>query len=393
MPKPAVVRTIAAGLIVVAGALLAWRLTMMGRGTASGPVVPLAAKAAQLAWRFRTGGGVQCAPVVNGGRVYIGSADGNLYVLNVADGREAWCYKTEGAIDGAPLLAEGRVYFGSADFNLYCLDANGGQLLWKYATEGKIVCSPLLLPTEKPGTAPSSRGENRGLSPVSPRVVVGSYDNFLHCMDARDGNGFWKYQSEYYINGSPVLAGGRIVFGGCDKYLHVVSLDGKRIGLVDLESYVIATVAPRDGLGYVGQQKGVMFCIDLDTRDIRWRAQQSDAAIYSTAAVDDKRVIYGSQDGNIYCLDRAGGKLLWNFPTGDMANGSPVIVGGLVLVGGSDGRFYALRVEDGKESWSYATGDSVQGRAAVAGDLVIFGCDDGYVYAVKRPPAGGGTAP
>ena len=65
-------------------------------------------------------------------------------------------------------------------------------------------------------------------------MLVGSYDFKLHCVDAATGRSNWVYETGNYINGSPAVANGQAVFGGCDGLLHVISLaDGKQVKEVE----------------------------------------------------------------------------------------------------------------------------------------------------------------
>ena len=56
------------------------------------------------------------------------------------------------------------------------------------------------------------------------RLVFGSYDFFLHCVDAETGAGIWKYESADFINGSPCIDGAKTVVGGCDSIAHTIDL-------------------------------------------------------------------------------------------------------------------------------------------------------------------------
>lgn len=74
------------------------------------------------AWTFPTEGAVDCSPVVVGDRVVFGSADGNLYVLDLK-GVEMQRLPLGGRILGSPAVADGRVIIGTTDGVLYCLGA------------------------------------------------------------------------------------------------------------------------------------------------------------------------------------------------------------------------------------------------------------------------------
>jgi eukaryotic-like serine/threonine-protein kinase len=56
---------------------------------------------------------------VAGGRVYVGSSDGRLYVLDAASGKKLSEFDTGAAITASPAIAGGRVVIGSQDGRLY----------------------------------------------------------------------------------------------------------------------------------------------------------------------------------------------------------------------------------------------------------------------------------
>lgn len=72
-------------------------------------------------------------PVIAEGRVFFASsADDTVRALDLGSGRVLWCFTTGGPVRFAPAVAEGRVVVGSDDGWLYCLDAKTGNLLWRF---------------------------------------------------------------------------------------------------------------------------------------------------------------------------------------------------------------------------------------------------------------------
>ena len=53
-------------------------------------------------------------------RVYVGSSDGKLYVLEAATGRKTWEFDAGDAITASPAVAAGRVVVGAQDGRIYC---------------------------------------------------------------------------------------------------------------------------------------------------------------------------------------------------------------------------------------------------------------------------------
>ena len=76
-------------------------------------------------WMFKTKGNVDSSPVVAGERVYVGSRDGHLYVLDLIKGVEVQKLKLGRAVTASPAVSDGCLVIGSSDGTLYCLGAKG----------------------------------------------------------------------------------------------------------------------------------------------------------------------------------------------------------------------------------------------------------------------------
>ncbi|NLS92761.1 MAG: PQQ-binding-like beta-propeller repeat protein [Planctomycetaceae bacterium] len=80
-------------------------------------------------WRKRLPSDGLSAPVCAGGRVFVAAVDGSVTSLNVADGKMVWQASSEAAVTHPPAYWNGRVVFGSCDGCLYCVDAADGREL------------------------------------------------------------------------------------------------------------------------------------------------------------------------------------------------------------------------------------------------------------------------
>ena len=302
-------------------------------------------------WTFKTGGPVKSSAVIGAGKVFIGSDDGNVYAVNFGDGKQVWAFKADSAVQAPPLFVTNCIFVGSVAGTFYALDAGAGGLLWQAQTDGKILASA--------SVAAQANGP--------PRILIGSYDFKLRCLNAANGATNWLFESGNYINGACAVADGRAVFGGCDSMVHVLQTDqGKEISQIDAGAFIGASVAVAGNRAYFGHYDNEFLCVDLARTNIVWHFHDQDFPFMSSAAVTEDRVLVGGYDKTLHCLDRADGKSVWSFPSQGRIESAPVVAGDKVVFGSDDGRVYMLALADGRELWSFDTGQPVASSPAVA---------------------------
>ena len=164
----------------------------------------------EILWTFKTGGEIKSGAVVGASQVIFTSYDGTVYALNADTGERSWSFESEFPVEASPLIAEGRVYVGSFEGTLYALDLASGKKIWSYQTDGRIA-----------GSANLFRAAKR----ENDTILVGSYDNRLHAVSALTGAPKWLAETGYFINGTAAIEESTAVFGGCDAFLHIISLD------------------------------------------------------------------------------------------------------------------------------------------------------------------------
>jgi eukaryotic-like serine/threonine-protein kinase len=309
----------------------------------------------ELAWKFHTGGRVLSSPVVQGGRVYVGSSDGKLYAIDRASGTERWQFASKGPIASSPAVHAGLVYFSSLDGKVYAVEAETGKERWSFATGG-----------ERRFTAPGIHG-------AIPRTerMPDPFDVFLS---------------------SPTVAGGIVYIGSGDQ--HVYALDAAtgalrwRFAAADV---IHASPAVANGTVYVGSWDRNLYALDAGTGRERWRyTTGNDTTIYnqigiaSSAAVAGGLVFVGGRDGHFHVVDARSGALKWKHDNrGGWTIGSPAVRDGIVYFATSDGRrFKALDAETGTIRFDLENKAVSFSSPALAGDVVYYGTSDGWVHGV-----------
>jgi len=102
---------------------------------------PVSDKPLQIVWQFQTqfikgrlhedpwgGSSWPGQPSVDDKYVYFGSADGNLYCLDIHDGRVIWSFKAEDSLKATPVIAGDRIIASGLDHYIYCVDRKSGNL-------------------------------------------------------------------------------------------------------------------------------------------------------------------------------------------------------------------------------------------------------------------------
>lgn len=180
-------------------------------------------------------------------------------------------------------------------------------------------------------------------------LYVGSYDNSLYAISARNGSISWRFPTGYlmfcflntlklwlipiwlfltgnHILSSPLVASD-IFIGSNDGYVYAISSRGvlrwkKNLGAAVHSSPSISS----DGsVLYIGCADGKFRALNVINGDIIWTIATT-LYINSSPAVDDKKTIYiGSADKHMYAISPFG-LLKWRFLTGGIKHWTSNII-------------------------------------------------------------------
>jgi outer membrane protein assembly factor BamB len=156
---------------------------------------------------------------------------------------------------------------------------------------------------------------------------------------------------------------------------------------------------------YFGSNDGNLYSIDRETGSLKWTFV-TEARITSSPAVSNGLVFFSSYDGNFYAVATATGKLQWKFrnagerryaathlhgslPAGetmpdpfDFYLSSPGVWNGSVYFGSGDGNIYSLDSATGALRWKFQTGNVVHASPAIVDGKLYIGSWDSYFYAL-----------
>ncbi|MEA2355248.1 MAG: hypothetical protein QOD61_1377, partial [Solirubrobacteraceae bacterium] len=170
-------------------------------GSQNGTVYGLNAHSGRVIWTYQAQGAVKASPTLSSGRLYFGDYGGHVQAIRESDGRRLWITGGNGLIGGGtfystPAAVFGRIFLGSTDGRVYAYDAANGSLAWAHQTGSYVYSSPAV--TQVAG--------------VGPTVFIGSYDGTFYALNARSGAVRWRYRAGGRISGSPTVLGALVYF-------------------------------------------------------------------------------------------------------------------------------------------------------------------------------------
>ncbi len=319
-------------------------------------------------WKFKTNGYVNSSAAIAGNRIYFGSADSNLYCLNVNSGAVNWRFKAGGAVGSSPAIANGIIYFASHDGNFYALDAASGKTKWTFKTGGEKRFSGKHLHGQEPADSLFVDQWDFWLSsPVvyQGKVYFGSGDGNLYALNAAKGTEVWKFKTDGIIHSAPAIKFGNVYFGGWDTYMHAVNAEtGQEVWkfqtgidtVIHNQTGITGSALLSGDMLYFGCRDSYLYALDAKSGKLIWKKFNDRGWISLTPVVYNDKLIYASGSSQrLVALNKLTGEPVYQkeMKTGFFA--SPTIAGETLYQGEFNGVMTALNVNTGDIKWRFET--------------------------------------
>ncbi|XP_071343014.1 beta-alanine-activating enzyme [Trachinotus anak] len=291
-----------------------------------------------LLWERVLGDRIEASAAVShcGTLVVIGCYNGCVYFLCTASGKTRWVFETGDAVKSCPTVDPHTdlVIVGSHDGHVYALDPKLQCCVWKrHCGGGAVFSSPFLQHSLR-------------------QLFVASLGGHLLCLNPDSGDVLWSVCRDVPFFSSPNCSSGRVVIG---------SVDGN-------------------------------ICCFSDTGKLMWQFLTK-GPVFSSPCVapDQQRLLCGSHDGHLYCLNCTDGSLLWTFRTSGKVYSTPCVFdgsavgrgGALVGLASTDGTVWILDAENGQMLASHTLPGELFSSPVVYGQSLVVGCRNDYVYCLK----------
>lgn len=152
----------------------------------------------KLQWSFGFPGAsaANSQPTIVNGRLFVGSANRQMYALDAVTGCTYWVYDTEAAVRNAPTVAvigkRALVYFGDRRGTAYALDADNGKLQWKVRLDDHPVASITGSPVLAGGVLYVPMASAEDSTGADPRYECCKFRGSMSALDPATGKVLWK---------------------------------------------------------------------------------------------------------------------------------------------------------------------------------------------------------
>ncbi len=310
-------------------------------------------------WEFACEDEIRGPATVEGGMLYVGAYDNNLYALDATKGQFLWKFAVNGGVISKPLLAENQLIFGSEDGKLYSLQPKTGKKLWDFATGGPIRCSAKF---------------------ADGHVFFGSDDYNLYAVNITTNKLSWTLKTEGSVRSTPFLTNDLLYFGCESNEFICADFRGQSKWRFWTKRPVTSSPTVMDGIVYFASLDGIFYALDAKSGWVVWRFRMGKGSVSSPSIINDY-VFVGSADGYIYCIERSSAREVWRFKTDHQVSGSPMIYKDALYCGSADGNFYCIEFKSGRQRWKFSTGGPITGTPTAANDIIYIGSADHKVYA------------
>jgi outer membrane protein assembly factor BamB len=334
-----------------------------------------------LRWKFKTQGKIFSSPALSNGIAYIGSADHNLYAIDIKTGKQLWIFTTGGAVHSSPAVNGDIVCFGSFDGHYYAVNAKTGALFWKFKTGGEKLVGAKSLWTMKPHDQYMDDQYDFFLSsPIFSNdnlaVYFGSSDGNIYALDAASGKLKWTFETKGIIHTTPALYNGMLYFGSWDTYFYAVDANtGKQMWkfktgdhpVIHLLEGIQGSAACGNGIVYFGARDSYLYALNANNGNLVWKYSTNGSWILTTPALQNGVVYTSTSDTYMFAaLDAKTGKQKFSYKGNGYLYSSPALAGNTAYFGDFTGKLSAINLKSGKLAGYFTT----DGRNKNAGKLL-----------------------
>lgn len=316
-------------------------------------------------WTFNMESPVHSSPAIYKDYVYVVSSNGILKAIDMETGEEEWDLDLESPTNSSPIVHKNRLYIGCED-GLKAVNINSHKVIWDYDCDN-VASTPFF---------------------HDDIIYFGSDDGHLYGLNT-DGKVKFNKKLGGELKSSPIVVDDTVYIGSTNSKLYSIGTDEDKNWEFTTGDEILSSPSHVDDSIIFGSSDGNVYCLDDSNGELIWKKDLCNKVISSpTVDKHDKSVYIGSDDGNMTCLDIRDGTLKWSHGVGDKIQSTAALKDNLISFGSNNGNLYVLNKFTGLEEFTYNPGtilfnSAITSSAVINGNSLFFGDDGGHVYSLN----------
>ena len=248
-------------------------------------------------WEYSTGETIISQPAIEKDILLVGTLEGDLFSFNVNNGNVIQVIGLGEPVTSRLIIVDAvnqdsktkGVIAATANGNIFCYDIYTLENIWENnSAKGMIETRPLY---------------------TNNRIIYGSSDGFLYCIDARTGILNWKWKdknSDYsFVRCEPVSDNKYVYISTLGKYTYAIDLLlGTTIWKMDHSSSESIGIGNNDKLFVKGSNKFYIISSETGKPIKEIKVDYDDDYSASRPLEWKNQIIFGSSNGNVYIIDQ-----------------------------------------------------------------------------------------
>jgi len=326
-------------------------------------------------------------------------------------GREKWKFPVGLGWYARPVIENGRVYIASPGLHNtgFCIDLKTGNQIWNSTQEHvlfgiykypAIMSTPIIINDQIVVREVNSHGGNTGQAKNLVFIDKESGKTIMHRYA-----GHVDYRTQY----APVSTNGMFIvypfgvhdiYGSppvCQNFNRLICSDKENskplwdfnVGDID----ALAEPVLNDDKVFQGTTEGYLYALSLkavnnDSRVV-WKVKTR-GMVNTQVALSENMVIFGSNDGSVYCVEESSGKIIWKTDLTPVEYKSrkhfstPLISGNNVYIGSANKYIYSLDITSGQLNWKFLADDWIRSKPVKINDQLILATLSGHIYCLSN---------
>lgn len=337
-------------------------------------------------WQYKAKNWIATCPVLTDDRVYVESKQ-DIISISTDNGGLDWVYRSKAPVT-QPVIHGDHVYTNSHGNGLHAMNRDTGRPLWQHR---------------------DTYGNQYRPVADTDQVVTVLNDQEIASFNAETGSKNWTWKREV----TPVNAWSLLNLENKDVYLgtgktgfHCINTENAELKwryTANTDTYIESYVRPgvkRNNSIYTCNEKPEITCLNSETGELRWKHRLNHGETQGVkVTTTDNSVIAGSLKGKLYCLDPSSGQEKFSV---EMENpvGTPTttqnyifISTGVIQSNGKqrDGELLCLDKDNGEILYRYNKFTSIPFDPVIKNGDLYVGTNQGTLHKIRLESVDGSS--